>query len=194
MGGTFDPVHNGHLAVAQMARERFSLDRVLFIPNREPPHKKPYAVSPAEARYEMVEMAIAGHDGFEASRMELDRPAPSYTIDTMRELRRQFGGDAQLYFISGADAVAEILTWKQPTQIVKLCELIAATRPGADLGSLGKVVGPEIMEHVHRMEWPGMNVSSTMVRERVSKGLPVSDLTPPAVAAYILEKGLYRGR
>jgi nicotinate-nucleotide adenylyltransferase len=194
MGGTFDPVHNGHLAVAQQARERFSLDRVLFIPNREPPHKKPYAVSPAEVRYEMVVLAIAGRDGFEASSMELERRGPSYTIDTLKELRRRLGDEAELFFITGADAVTEILTWKQPREIVKLCELIAATRPGADLSSLGKVVGPEIMAHVHQMEWPGMNVSSTMVRERVASGLGTGDLTPPAVAAYIVENGLYRSR
>jgi nicotinate-nucleotide adenylyltransferase len=192
MGGTFDPVHNGHLAVAQQARERFSLEKVLFIPNREPPHKKPYAVTPAQMRFEMVLLATAGRPGFEASRIELERPGSSYTIDTLKDLRRQLGNEAELFFITGADAVKEILTWKEPHRIVELCELIAATRPGSDLSDLEQAIGPDLMSHVHALEWPGLNVSSTLIRERAARGLPIDDLTPPAVAAYILDHGLYR--
>ncbi|MCJ7822177.1 MAG: nicotinate-nucleotide adenylyltransferase, partial [Armatimonadetes bacterium] len=111
MGGTFDPIHLGHLAAAEEARHRFKLDRVLFIPNGRPPHKPDYVPSPAERRYDMVVLATASNPAFEASRIEIDRPGLSYSIDTLRELRDRFGPNAAFYFIAGADALLEMLTW-----------------------------------------------------------------------------------
>lgn len=194
MGGTFDPIHYGHLATAEQARDKFGLQKILFVPNREPPHKKGYDVTPAERRYDMVLLATASHPHFEASRLELDRPGPSFTIDTIEQLRREHGEGPDFYFITGADAVLEILTWKDPHRLMDRCQFIAATRPGYSLEELERQAGAEVARRVHLLEVPLMDVSSTMLRERVRRGLSIRYLTPPEVEAYIRKHGLYRAR
>jgi len=191
MGGTFDPIHLGHLVAAEEARVRFDLDQVIFVPNGVPPHKKDYAVTPAEHRYAMVVLATAANPAFETSRLELDRPGPSYTVDTMREFRRQFGEECRLYFITGADAMLETLTWRQPEEIAALCEFIAVARPRYDLARLSKALSAEIMARVHVLDIPGVEVSSTELRRRAATGESLRYLTPPAVARYLETNRLY---
>ncbi len=192
MGGTFDPIHYGHLLAAEEARFRFALSQVLFVPCGIPPHKKPYEVTPAEHRYAMTVLATADNPYFRVSRIEIDRPGPSYSVDTVRLLREQFGGETELFFITGLDAVLEILTWRNPDDLIRLCQLIAVTRPGYDAHRLREVLPPHYLERVHLLVIPGMDISSTMIRERVRRGEPIRYLTPDAVCDYIAKHGLYR--
>ncbi len=191
MGGTFDPIHYGHLVAAEEVRARFELDLVMFVPCRQPPHKKDYPITDAEHRYAMTVAATCANPRFITSRIELERPAPSYTIDTLRQLRAR-GPDTELFFITGADAVRELLTWREPQELVALCRLVAVTRPGYDLAGLERELG-ELAREVRTIEAPGVNVSSTELRERVARGRPIKYLTPLAVESYILKHGLYRG-
>jgi nicotinate-nucleotide adenylyltransferase len=191
MGGTFDPIHYGHLVAAEEARARLALDLVMFVPCRQPPHKQDYQVTDAEHRYAMAVAATCTNPHFITSRIELERPAPSYTIDTLRQLRAQ-GPDTELVFITGADAARELLTWRDPQDLVALCRLVAVTRPGYDLAGLERELG-ELARQVRVIEAPGVNVSSTELRERVAQGRPIKYLTPAGVEAYILKHGLYRG-
>jgi nicotinate-nucleotide adenylyltransferase len=191
MGGTFDPIHLGHLVAAEEARVRFGLGRVIFVPNRVPPHKKDYEVTAAEHRYAMVVLATAENPHFETSRIELERPGPSYTVDTMREFRRQLGEEGWLYFITGADAMLETLTWRQPEELAALCEFIAVARPGYDLARLSGTLSAEIMARVHGLDIPGVEVSSTELRRRAAAGESLRYLTPTAVARYIEMNRLY---
>jgi nicotinate-nucleotide adenylyltransferase len=149
-------------------------------------------VADAEARHEMVALAVASNPHFEASRIELDRPGPSYAVDTISALRENLPADTQLFFITGADAVLEILTWKDPRRLVEQCELIAVARPGYDLSKLQRALDSELLKHVHPLEVEGVDVSSTEVRRRVWEGLPINHLTPPGVVDYIVRRGLYR--
>lgn len=194
MGGTFDPIHYGHLAAAEQARLRFALDRVVFVPNRQPPHKKEYCVTPAEDRYAMVLLATASHPQFEVSCMELDRPGPSYTVDTLREFRGRLGPDARLYFITGADAILEILTWRSPQELARSCEFIAVARPGYDLQRLTKEMSDLLRGRAHILNVPGVAVSSTEIRRRAAAGESLRYLVPPAVARYVEVKRLYLRR
>jgi nicotinate-nucleotide adenylyltransferase len=191
MGGTFDPVHYGHLVAAEEARAQFGLELVMFVPCREPPHHKDYRVTDAEHRYAMTIAATCANPRFTASRVELERPPPSYTIDTMRQLHAQIPA-AELFFITGADAVRELLTWREPRELLALCRLIAVTRPGYDLAGLERDLG-DLARAVHPVEGAGVNVSSTHIRERVARGRSIKYLTPPAVESYIAKHGLYRG-
>jgi len=194
MGGTFDPIHYGHLAAAEEARVRFGLDRVVFVPNRQPPHKKEYCVTPAERRYEMVLLAIAAHPQFEVSRIELDRPGPSYAIDTVCAFRRELGPHARLCFITGADAIREILTWHRPEDLARSCEFIAVARPGHRLEDLGQEVGDLLQGQVHVLDAPGVAVSSTEIRQRAAAGESLRYLVPPPVLRYVEAHRLYRDR
>jgi nicotinate-nucleotide adenylyltransferase len=214
MGGTFDPIHWGHLRAAEQSRLCFDLGKVVFVTSARPPHKaagftsqrlaqaagpaarqagKPGGpIADAEARHEMVLLAIASNPHFEASRIELDRPGPSYAVNTVSALREHLPADTQLFFITGADAILEILTWKEPHRLVDQCELIAVARPGYDLSKLRSSLDAALLKHVHTLEVEGVDVSSTEVRRRIRQGLPIDHLTPPEVADYILRRGLYR--
>jgi len=194
MGGTFDPIHYGHLMAAEEARVRFDLEQVLFVPNGQPPHKKDYPVTPAEHRYAMTLLATCSNLQFQASRMELERAGPSYTVDTMAALREQWGPGAALYFITGADAVQEILTWRDPKRLLSLCELIAAARPGYQLEAAVASLDPEMRRRVHGLDIPGVDISSTEMRARAASGLPLTYLAPPQVVAYIAKHALYSHR
>ena len=191
MGGTFDPIHHGHLVAAEEARWQFDLDQVMFVPTGRP-WQKPVGVSPAEDRYAMTVLATASNPTFGVSRLEVDHQGPTYTVDTLRRLRAAEPGGTRLFFITGADAVLQILTWKEPDQVLALAELIAATRPGFDLDRLLNQV-PGAAGRVHRMEIPALAISSSDLRARVDRGGPIQSLVPDAVARYIHDHALYRG-
>jgi len=190
MGGTFDPIHHGHLVAAEEARWQFRLHQVLFIPTGQP-WQKPVGVSSAEDRYLMTVIATASNPAFTVSRIEIDHPGPTYTVDTLRRLRTQLEQDTRLYFITGADAVLHILTWKDGEEVLDLAELIAATRPGYDLSKLSDRL-PRATDRVHPMEIPMLAISSTEIRARVARGAPIQYLVPEGVARYLDKRGLYQ--
>jgi nicotinate-nucleotide adenylyltransferase len=198
MGGTFDPIHNGHLVTAEEARYQFELDRVVFIPSARPPHKTGVKSSSAEDRLTMVELAVAGNDSLSASTLEIERDGLSYTVDTLRELHRIHGSDTELFFITGADAILEIITWKDPEAVLSESNFIAATRPGYPLQKLKDALpelnsrGEPAINHVSMMEIPALAISSTDIRERARTGRSFRYMVPGAVWSYIDEKGLYR--
>lgn len=195
MGGTFDPIHHGHLVTAEEARAQFSLQRVVFVPNRYSPIKDPAEVTAPEDRYLMTFLATASNPDFSVSRLEIDRPGASYTIDTIRDMAAQHPG-AELYYITGSDAILQILRgeWAQSAELLRVCQFIAATRPGfsLDLETLRRTnaTGRPI-ESVHVMNIPAMAISSTDIRARVRSGRPIKYLVPEAVESYILKRRLY---
>lgn len=191
MGGTFDPIHLAHLLAAEEARFRFNLNKVVFVPCGIPVHKKPYEVTPVEHRYAMVLLATAGNPCFEVSRIEIDRQGPSYAIDTIRAFRQIFGEGTALYFITGADAVLEILTWRAADELIKLCRFIAVTRPGYDLSRLREQLGEKYAGAIDVLQIPGMDISSTIIRHRLRNGEPIRYMVPEAVYDYIMRHGLY---
>jgi len=194
MGGTFDPVHYGHLVIAECARHEFKLNKVVFVPCGSPPHKKDHVITGAMHRYRMVELAVAGNPHFETSRVEIDRAGPSYAIDTLKIFQNMYGPETELYFITGADAIVEILTWKRVDEVMGLCSFIAATRPGYSLPQLNKAIGtlpPDFQKKIFAFEIPGIAVSSTEIRQRVQAGQPIKYLLPEAVEQYIFEQETY---
>lgn len=190
MGGTFDPVHYGHLVIAEVAQAEFELDRVIWIPAGDPPHKKRYEVTPQEHRYAMVVLATASNERFEVSRWELERSGPSYSIDTILHFKAENPG-AELFFITGADAILEILTWHRHEEVIRSCRFIAVTRPGYDLDRLGTVLPAEYRQQVSLLTAPGVDISSTAIRGRVPAGDPIRYLVPETVETYIRKHRLY---
>jgi len=196
-GGTFDPIHYGHLICAQMALEEVGLDQVVFVPAGIPPHKQDQVVSPAADRYNMVVLATQDNPWFTVSRIELERPGPSYTVDTVAALRREWGEEVDIYFIMGADAVAELLTWHEPERLLHLCHVVAATRPGYDPASVEmsvRMVEERFHAKITLLHTPGTAISSHEIRARVRAGKSLRYLVPPAVEEYVHNHGLYRGR
>lgn len=195
MGGTFDPIHYGHLVTAEIARAHFHLDEVLFVPTGRPPHKEGSPVTGAEDRYLMTVLATATNPHFSVSRSEVDRPGPSFTVDTVAEIRRQQGLDCGLFFITGADAIRDVATWHRPDELLAMCDIIAATRPGYSLHDVEQGVpglGPEALTHIHFLEVPALAISSSDIRRRVAEGTPIKYLVPESVEAHIEKMGLYR--
>lgn len=192
MGGTFNPIHNGHLVAAEEARHAFALEEVVFVPAGHPWQKEHTDVAPAEHRYLMAVIATANNPAFTVSRIEIDRDGPTYTIDTLRALRAERPG-AELHFITGADAVLQILSWKDPGAVLREARFIAATRPGYDLERLEKELPEGLEDRVAVLEIPALAISSTDVRRRASEGRPIRYLVPDGVAAYIEKTGLYGG-
>jgi nicotinate-nucleotide adenylyltransferase len=193
LGGTFDPVHNGHMIIAEEARLRMGLSQVIFVPAGEPWLKTHRNIAPGEHRLEMIKLAIAPNHHFGVSTVDLERVGPSYTVHTLPALRRELGEEADFYFILGVDALAGLPSWKEPEGVVEACKLVAARRPGSgalDLESLERSI-PGISSSIMLLDNTLMGISSTAIRERVARGLPVTDLVPEAVARYIGEKGLY---
>lgn len=184
MGGTFDPIHHGHLAAASEVQRSFDLDEVIFVPTGQPYQKS--GVSQAEHRYLMTAIATASNPRFTVSRVDIDRPGPTYTIDTLRDLRK-LRPDADLFFISGADAVAQILEWKDQKELWSLAHFVAVSRPGHALSIRGL---PE--QGVSSLEVPALAISSTDCRARVDRGYPVWYLVPDGVVQYISKHHLYR--
>jgi nicotinate-nucleotide adenylyltransferase len=186
MGGTFDPVHHGHLVAASEVGSRFDLDEVVFVPTGQPWQKSDRQVSPAEHRYLMTVIATASNPRFTVSRVDIDRPGPTFTTDTLRDLADERAG-AELFFITGADALAQILSWRDADELFELAYFIGVTRPGHQLTDHGLPA-----DRVSLLEVPAMAISSTDCRDRVSSGSPVWYLVPDGVVQYISKYGLYQ--
>ena len=191
IGGTFDPIHNAHLFIAEEARVRFARDRVLFIPNAVPPHKQDESVSDSASRLRMVELAVEANPWFECSRIEIERPGPSYAVDTLTELRRH-EPDAELYFVTGMDTLAEIPTWHRPDEVIRLAQFIVAERPGCSWAEVMTELPVDLVQRVRRMATHNLEISSTDIRRRVQQHLPIRYLTPDSVVQFIADNGLYR--
>ena len=187
MGGTFDPIHHGHLVAASEVADRFGLDEVVFVPTGVPWQKGDVAVSPAEDRYLMTVIATASNPRFQVSRIDIERDGPTYTVDTLREMRELYGAAAELYFITGADALEKILSWKDTDEMFALAHFIGVTRPGFELSDAHLPA-----DTVSLVQVPAMAISSTDCRERVAKGKPVWYLVPDGVVQYIAKRHLYR--
>jgi nicotinate-nucleotide adenylyltransferase len=186
MGGTFDPIHHGHLVAASEVASRFDLDEVVFVPTGQPWQKGDDKVSPAEDRYLMTVIATAANPRFAVSRVDIDRGGPTYTIDTLRDLRKVYGPDAELFFITGADALDKILSWKRVDEAFEQAHFIGVTRPGFELSD------DHLPDHtVSLVQVPAMAISSTDVRARVAAGQPVWYLVPDGVVQYIAKRHLY---
>lgn len=209
LGGTFDPVHRGHLVIATAARERFALDTVLFIPAAQPPHKLHAPLAPFVDRVAMLRLALAGKEGFAISEMERDRPGPSYSIDTLKELRQQLGEGVRLFFCIGMDAFRDLPSWKEYAELfhyadfvvverpesggIGLAEFIASALPGFRPAGAGEWLEEYGGGRIHALAMPDVPVSSTQIRERVVRGESLVGLVVETVGDYITRHDLYRG-
>jgi nicotinate-nucleotide adenylyltransferase len=191
MGGTFDPIHFGHLLIAEQAREAERLDAVVFVPNGRPVFDKAHVVTPAEERFNLCAKAIEGNPYFHVSRIEIDRPGPSFTVDTVEHFRTNLPNLDELFFITGADAVLDILTWHEYDRLINTCDFIAATRPGFQLDRIREMLSTDLLNHVRFLSSPGLDISSTDIRRRVKLGESIRYLTPDSVEQRIREAGLY---
>ena len=191
MGGTFDPIHHGHLVAASEVQAGFDLDEVVFVPTGQPWQKSEHEVSPAEDRYLMTVIATASNPRFSVSRVDIDRGGPTYTVDTLRDLRRA-RGDVDLYFITGADALAQILTWRDADELFELAHFVGCTRPGTAITDAAVQDLPK--DRVTIVEIPALAISSTACRNRVLINQPVWYLVPDGVVQYIAKRSLYRAK
>lgn len=193
LGGTFDPIHNGHLAVAEEVKSRLSLAVILVVPAGQPWLKAGSPVAAVEHRVQMVRLAIAGKPYCKLSTMEIDRDGPSYTVDTLSKLQGELTAGDEVFFILGWDSLAELPRWKEPARIVRLCILVAVPRPGyprPDLESLERSI-PVLTQRVILLDKPEIDISASDIRERVNQGLSIKGLVPEAVERYIGEHKLY---
>lgn len=193
MGGTFDPVHYGHLVAAEASRHAFELDRVIFVPSGRPPHKRVRRVSGDNHRYLMTVLATVTNQHFDVSRAEIDRPGPSYAIETVLYFR-QIYPDSEIFFITGADAILEIASWERRNELFQLCRFIAATRPGypfREFDFLRVPLGEEGLARIYPLEVPALAISSSDIRSRLKRGEPVKYLLPESVEKYIQKNNLY---
>jgi nicotinate-nucleotide adenylyltransferase len=196
LGGTFDPVHLGHIGIAEAARDALGLDEVLLVPAGQPVFKTDYPVTPAEHRLAMLRLASRGHRSLKLSTVEVERPGPSYTIDTIVELKRRYGDRAEMYFILGWDSLAQIPGWHEAPGLVAQCYLVAAPRPGTpppDMNELERKI-PGITRKVIFLERPYIDVCATDIRDAAGRGEPIDGLVPAPVAGYIKKHGLYASR
>ena len=213
LGGTFNPIHNGHLAIARQTREALGLDRILFIPTGDPPHKFHENLAPAKDRYEMVRLAITSDPLFSISDVELRRAGKSYSIDTIRVVRQEYGGDATLFFLIGLDAFLDLPSWREPETLLGLCSFVVISRPGLSFQSLSTMtLLPPLpigsladMDAGRQSIWqmeigkqrliclrlPPSEVSASDIRKRIGQNMPVANLLPPLVESYILHHHLY---
>ena len=187
MGGTFDPIHHGHLVAASEVAQVFTLDEVVFVPTGQPWQKDDREVSPSEDRYLMTVIATASNPRFSVSRIDIDRAGPTYTIDTLRDLRTERGDEAELFFITGADALAQIMSWQDVNELFALAHFVGVTRPGHRLTGDGL---PD--DKVSLVEVPALAISSTDCRHRVASGEPIWYLVPDGIVQYIAKRRLYR--
>ncbi|MBI1320904.1 MAG: nicotinate (nicotinamide) nucleotide adenylyltransferase [Candidatus Hydrogenedens sp.] len=185
LGGTFDPIHNAHLELARAAQAQARLDKVLFVVAAQPPHKRGGVTAPAEDRLRLVQVALLGEPGMEACPLELERPGPSYTADTLRELSKRHPG-AEFFLILGLDALADLPGWREPETILQHARVLVASRPDQ-----GDAIDPSLEGHYDFLEFPPNDMSSTEVRARLQQGDPVADLLPAPVIEAIRETGLY---
>lgn len=195
LGGTFNPIHNGHLIAAESVRESLKLDKVIFMTSGRPPHKNDEQVADAEDRYEMVRRAIASNPYFEASRIELDRKGYTYTVDTLRALKEKYGDSTRIYFIIGADIIDELTTWKEYENVFRLCEFASVMRPGYDKGKLEADI-ERLKERygvcIHTVTIPLIDISSTDIRKKCALGRSIKYLVADETESYIMQHGLYK--
>ena len=193
LGGTFDPIHYAHLAIAEEARTQLGLDWVIFVPAGQPPHKLDMAITPAHYRLAMLELALASNPYFLISRVDLERPGPCYTVDTLAMLQEEWGPEAKLYFLIGADSLFEMHTWYHPERVMELAQLVVAARLGNPLhpAALERCL-PGLHERVRIIQTPLLEISGTDLRRRVREAWSIKYYLPETVEAFILEQGLYR--
>lgn len=193
-GGSFNPIHIGHLILAESARQEFHLEKVIFIPTGDTPNKDMHYVDKID-RFHMVELAIQGNPYFEISSIEMERTGPSYTVDTIHQVKKMIGDEYKIYFLAGTDAVADLPTWKYNKELLSICDFISAGRPGSTdklnksvsyFGELGK-------ERIHFLKMPELEISSTDLRWRIENNMSVTYMIPDVVIKYIKEKQIYRG-
>jgi nicotinate-nucleotide adenylyltransferase len=191
LGGTFDPIHIGHLVVAEEARIKLGLREVLFVPAGQPWLKRDRDITPAVYRVEMVRRAIADNPNFKLCTLEVGRPGPSYTVDTLAMLQKQLGSEARFFFILGRDTLAELPLWKEPQKLVQLCRLVVPPRLGSkDLKHLETAI-PGLLDKVIQLDMPVIGISSSGIRQRIAQGLSIRYLAPPEVEKYITEHKIY---
>ena len=193
LGGTFDPIHNGHLAVAEEVRSRLDLTVILFVPAGQPWLKMDNRVASAEHRVQMVRLAIAGEPYLKLSTVEVERPGPTYTVDTMAELQAQLEAENELFFILGRGSLAELPQWKEPSRLITLCRLVVVPRPGyphPELKALEALI-PGLSQRVILLDKPEIDISASEIRGRVARGLSISRLVPGPVESYIKQHKLY---
>ena len=195
LGGTFNPIHCGHLIIAETVREKMCLDKVLIIPSGQPPHKPDTEVIDAEHRYELVRRAVASNSFIEASRVEIDRKGFTYTVNTLTTLRKVYGQEAGLFFIIGADIIPELTAWKDFANVFRLCEFVAVLRPGHDRKEIEADI--ELLKQkydlrIQMVDAPLIDISSSDIRDRCSAGRSIKYLVPESVEDYIKSEGLYR--
>jgi len=213
LGGTFNPIHNGHLAIARQTREALSLDRILFIPTNDPPHKPLQSLAPAKDRYEMVRLAIRSDPQLVISDLELRRSGTSYSIDTVRQLQQEYGPQTQLFFLIGLDAFLDFPTWHEPATLLTLCSFIVISRPGLSFQALGTLpllptLPQQSLLDLDRgnssklsvsmgshalicLRLPPCDISASEIRSKFKQGLPTANLLPPPVESYILQHHIY---
>ena len=194
LGGTFDPIHLGHLATAESVREIFQLDKILFIPAARPPHKVNNGVTAEVHRLMMTFLATKSNENFQVSLMEIMRDGLSYTLKTVKELHEKLGTLTELFFIIGADSLRDLPKWYQSRELVKQCHFIATTRPNVDVNfsDVEKFFGELGTEKIHQVTTPGIEISSTEIRRRVQAGLSIKYLVPEVVEEYIMKERLYK--
>ena len=192
MGGTFDPIHLGHLRVAEVAQSQFFLEKVVFVPARCPPHKSIKDITPVEHRFAMVELAIKDIPYFESSRIEMQRSCPSYAGDTIKAFKEKFGKECQMYFITGLDALLAIINWYKARTYPGLCHFVAATRPGYNRKEVEKRIPNDFLPYITIIEEPRLLISSTEIRSRVRAHKSIDEMVPKAVRDYISKWGLYQ--
>lgn len=193
LGGTFDPIHIGHLILAEEAWHQLGLDQVLLAPAADPPHKRTQGKSPAKHRVQMVELAIADNPHLALSRIDIDRPGPHYTLDMMRLLRQQYGHGGELYFLMGLDSLADLPKWHRPLDLMQQCNLVALSRPGADFDwEALETALPGVRSRVIVLPMPLLQISGSDLRARARQGRPLRYLVLPQVERYIHEQQLYR--
>ena len=195
-GGSFNPIHIAHLALAEHAAEALALERVIFIPARIPPHKRSEELASARHRVRMARLAVADNPRFSVSEIELKRPGRSYTIDTVRAMRKRFGGGAELFFLIGADTVGELKTWLEVRKLVTLCRFVPLGRPGVRLPGVGELaaeVGEKEARSILRgmLKMPRLEISASDIRRRVAEGRSIRYLVPDAVGEYVRKHRLY---
>jgi len=194
LGGTFDPIHLGHLIVAEEARARLELDRVIFVPAGQPWLKAGQPLTPGQHRLRMVELAVASNPYFQVARNEVERSGLTYTIDTIAELQQELGADANLHFIMGMDALEQFHRWREPERLLELCQLVVVNRPGHQAVDVGNVMPryPQASGRVTLLSVPRIEISSTEIRRRAAQGISFRYQVPEAVEQYILERRLYQ--
>ena len=196
MGGTFDPIHKGHIIVAEEARARLNLAEVLFVPAGKPWLKTDRPISPAEHRLQMVSLAIAEKPYFKLATLEIERAGSSYTVDTITELREKLGAGDELFFILGWDSLSQLPQWRDASRLITMCRMVAVPRPGYSLPDLDSLEAgiPGLSERLVILDKPQIDISASNIRERVAQDLPISGLVPEAVGKYIRQHKLYLAR